>query len=548
MLRPDLSPLPPSPANGDRAPERAPDLSPARANNIATCRQRAETRLRTYTIGTKIHREYIIAVHRHLRPVRGTTSRVAFSIVYALLLVAVLMWVLQQPHPRASAHQTGQATALPLSLIQNLVDAVSQEAIAQHIQYLQDDPNTPGPDSLGTRYSYSPGLAHAAEYIGQQFAGLGLAVEYDEFLHNGTVMTNVVATLPGIGAGSGGIYIVGAHFDSIGLRTPNWNSQTDPAPGADDNASGTSVVLELARVLSQERFAHTLRFITFSGEEQGLWGSAHYAWEAQLTGQDIQGMINLDMVSWDSDGNRVMEIHAGTGVASIALAEAWEAALVEYDLNLVPQTWTLGATTRSDHASFWARGYPAILLIEDAFGSDSDFNAFYHTTSDTFDKLDMSYSVDFARATVATLADLADPIAPDVGVSKSGPAMVSPGSVFSYTLAYSNTGTETATGVLLTEALPEGLIYLSDDSGLPRSDLGPGIIAWQVGALAPDEGASFNLVVALDVGVQPGTLLTNTVEIGGVEPEAKLVNNIATSAVTAGLVRRIYLPLVSAWK
>ena len=97
----------------------------------------------------------------------------------------------------------------------------------------------------------------------------------------------------------------------------------DVAPGADDNASGTAAVLEAARVLSQYRFKHTLRFVTFAAEEQGLIGSYYYVAEARSAGTPIGGAINLDMIAWDSDDDDAMDIHAGTRSDSQALGAAF---------------------------------------------------------------------------------------------------------------------------------------------------------------------------------------------------------------------------------
>lgn len=415
---------------------------------------------------------------------------------------------LQQRSPAGGGEWTASlvTSATP---IQAMVDAVSQTQLSDYIQHLQDDPDLPGLDAQGTRYTYSSGLAVAADYISQHFISAGLTVDYSVLIHGQTHITTVVGTLPGLDPTDDEILIVGAHYDSYS------NDPLNRAPGADDNASGTAAVMEAARVLAGHRFRKTLRFITFGGEEQGLWGSQDYAQRAYNRGDNIVGVINLDMVGWDSDSDRVMEVHAGTRVpASSALAEAWTSALAEYDLNLVPQILTVGATSASDHASFWAWGYPAVLLIEDASGYGSDFNPYYHSVADTFVKLDMSYAVDFARATVATLAELAEPWGPNLAVSKSGPTMVFAGSDITYTLTYSNAGTEQASGVLLTDTYTTGLTYVGDDSGLVHTEPFPNTLVWSLNDVATDTAQAFVVTMTAASELSSGTVVTNTLLIG----------------------------------
>lgn len=284
--------------------------------------------------------------------------------------------------------------------IQAMVDAVSPTLLIQHICKLQDDDSADYCNEQGTRYSYaSAKLNEAAQYIYRQYKALGIRVTYEPFTHNSTVMTNVVAELPGIGATSDHIYILCAHYDSTS------NDPYHIAPGADDNASGSAAVLEAARVLSRYAFSHTLRFIHFAGEEQGLLGSTHYAAQAAQRGDVIVGVINLDMIAYESvpPNDHIVEIHAGTNPASIAIADALINQITKYGLLLYPEKITNGATGRSDHASFWNQGYPAILCIEDF----QDFNPYYHSTKDTLSRLQPQMMVEFTKACIATLAELA---------------------------------------------------------------------------------------------------------------------------------------------
>ena len=93
--------------------------------------------------------------------------------------------------------------------------------------------------------------------------------------------------------------IVSAHYDSINLRATGDKAAEAPAPGADDDASGTAVVLELARVMSQYHFRKTIVFIAFAGEELGFVGSTRYASRAKANHEQIEAVFNNDIVGSD---------------------------------------------------------------------------------------------------------------------------------------------------------------------------------------------------------------------------------------------------------
>jgi uncharacterized repeat protein (TIGR01451 family) len=390
--------------------------------------------------------------------------------------------------------------------VQTLVDSVSQTHIYTTVLNLQDNDTIPGWDAERSRYTYAPELAIERDYIRDRMEALGLDVRYQDFNLGGTSLDNVEGVLDGWGLGGDTIYIACAHYDSIS------NAPYGTAPGADDNASGVAAVLEAARVLTQHRYRHTLRFVTFAAEEQGLYGSYYYVVEARSAGTDIGGAINLDMIAWDSDENNIMEIHAGTQSDSQALGTAFLNANATYGLSLAPEYITNGATRASDHARFWSQGYPAILVIEDF----QDFNPYYHKTSDTLDKLNLPYATKFVQATVATLAELAEILPPGVNVEHGGPAMVMPGRLTSLVIQYANPGPNPAAGVVITDTLGPGLTYVEDNSGYPVTQPGGGTIVWQIGDVAPYSRGSFVVTATVGAALPVGTHLTSTVEITGV--------------------------------
>jgi uncharacterized repeat protein (TIGR01451 family) len=418
-------------------------------------------------------------------------------------------------------------------LIHSLVNSVSQTQIYTTILNLQDDDSIPGWDAERSRYSYSPELVIERDYIRGRMEVLGLDVRYHSFSLGTETLDNIEGTLSGWEAGSGTVYIACAHYDSI---SEDWDNA---APGADDNASGTAAVLEAARILSQYRFKHTLRFVTFAAEEQGLIGSYYYAAEARSAGTNIGGVINHDMIAWDSDGDGVMEIHAGTRSDSQALSSAFLDAMDAYSISLTPRYVTWGATTRSDHARFWNQAYPAMLAIEDL----RDYNPYYHTTGDTLDKLDLLFARKFVQTTVATLAELAEIIPPGVRVEQSGPGGVVTGTLAKLTITYSDPGPDAASGVVMTETLSPGLTYVEDSSGFSMTQPASGTIVWQVGDLMPHTRSSFVVSVWVASDLPAGAVVSSTLDIRGVTTWDDSGDNRATwiGAVT---YPRLYLPLV----
>jgi hypothetical protein len=117
-----------------------------------------------------------------------------------------------------------------------------------------------------------------------------------------TTISNVIATLKGT-ASPERFYVITGHLDS---RVTDVLNFTSDAPGADDDASGVAIVLELARLFATRQFPGTLVFATVAGEEQGLYGSAFMAAQMNAAGDDVQGMFSNDIVgaSQAFDGTR----------------------------------------------------------------------------------------------------------------------------------------------------------------------------------------------------------------------------------------------------
>ena len=282
----------------------------------------------------------------------------------------------------------------------------------------------------------------ATQYVSDELRSMGLDVHFEPWDAYFAAGRNVVAELAG-GARATEILLVTAHVDDMPAG--------GPAPGADDNASGVTGLLEVARVLQGHRFERTIRFVVTTGEEQGLYGSRAYASLLTARHEDAVAVLNLDMIAWDSTGGPVVNLHTRLPgnpgyAADTAVANLFQDVVGWYGLSRVlsPRIVSDGEIA-SDHSSFWAAGIPGILAIEDDL---DDFDPAYHSIYDRAFRLNFEYFANLVRATAGTVAHLAG--APTSGErSFVVPVILSApgagGSYFSSQLAVTNHGTAGAT-------------------------------------------------------------------------------------------------------
>lgn len=244
--------------------------------------------------------------------------------------------------------------------------------------------------TITSRNKNYPGNNIAAAYLKEKLQGYGLNTFEQSFSATGKNIYAVKqgTTFPNLK------YIICGHFDSM----PNGAI----APGADDNASGTALVIEAARILKDIPTKYTIVFALWDEEEQGLIGSKFYADSASRNSENIAGVLNFDMIAYDGNGDGLMEIH--TRASSITLSDKMIETNNIYGIGLVSSIINPGLTS-SDHSSFWNRNYQAILLIENYFG---DFNPRYHTTGDRIQYFNGPYFLKCAKLGLGTLAALAD--------------------------------------------------------------------------------------------------------------------------------------------
>ncbi len=349
--------------------------------------------------------------------------------------------------------------------IHDIVEAVNEDSLTSTIQTYED---------YVTRLCVTDQFHDSCEWTRDKFMSYGIDAQVEEFdfTFYGTPYTswNVVGEKPGI-IEPDVIVIICGHLDSITMSNP-----FETAPGADDNGSGSAAVVEAARVLSEQDFRYTIRFICFGAEELGLIGSDIYAQEAAANGDSIIAVVNLDMILYAPEGLRQLFVPYNT--ISEELAMNMEAITATYVPELELNVQYSPGTTYSDHASFWQQGYPALLGIEQGV----DQNPYYHQENDLLANY-MEYfpfGTECAKAAIATVAVYADPLgegiqegSPDTGlIISAGP--IPAASTLSVILGgfsgplgltlYDMTGR----GVASTTAEEGASMVSIDVSGLPR--------------------------------------------------------------------------------
>lgn len=208
---------------------------------------------------------------------------------------------------------------------------------------------------------------------------------------------NVVAYIPGE---TEEYVIVGAHYDHLGLggQYSLAPSQTGTIhPGADDNASGTAGVIELARWFStQPKQKRGILFLSFAGEEQGLLGSSYYAGHPDLPLNQAVAMINLDMIGRIRDA----KIYVGGVASGSSFRPLLEQIAPNYELKM-DYAGSGSSDSSSDHTSFLAKQVPVLFFFS---GLHSD----YHKPSDTWDKIDAPAAAGLLRLIADVAGHLRD--------------------------------------------------------------------------------------------------------------------------------------------
>jgi hypothetical protein len=272
------------------------------------------------------------------------------------------------------------------SVIQQMVDIVSVDSIWHYIAVLQNM----------ERYTTNSSAINCSNYLKDFFQNLGFDTVYFHTWQSGYI-PNVIAVKYGM-LYPDEIYLVGGHYDVY----------TSSAPGADDNGSGSAAIMEIARVMSPLSFKRTLKYVLFSGEELGLLGSAAYASQASSSGDNILGMINMDMIAYVEPGD-IIDVDVVKNTASQDLYNAYVLTTQTYVPTLPVVIGSLPWGASSDHVSFWNNGFKAIFPFEDT----NDYSPYIHSSQDILgisanNQILAELGTKSVAAALASFAEMAD--------------------------------------------------------------------------------------------------------------------------------------------
>lgn len=305
-----------------------------------------------------------------------------------------------------SLHMPGKTHRGPLAPL-TAKEAGIRARLATHVEALAG--------RIGERNIWRyPALVAAADYIDTTLSELGYQLTDEPFESQGRLVRNIVAEKRGESAAAD-IVLVGAHYDSV-----------RGSPGANDNGSGVAALLELARLLTQERLARTVRFVAFVNEEAPFaysseMGSLVHARGAQARAERIRAMLSLETIGYYSDAPGSQHypfplslFYPDTAnfigfVGNLASRDLVRRALRSFRQTTafpaegaaVP-AWIRGVGW-SDHWSFWQAGYPAIMVTDTAFFRYAQ----YHTEGDTADRIDYERTARVVGGLARVIATLA---------------------------------------------------------------------------------------------------------------------------------------------
>jgi hypothetical protein len=295
--------------------------------------------------------------------------------VLILLFAAGALFGLRQPKGWSNSD-----CAPAMKQIQSTLAAISPDSIKAELNALCE---------IRTREFSSKGALRAALHISGALMDSGLDVQHQYVRTSGgggnsAVLTNVVARFPQVESADS-ILLLCAHFDAIA------GMPGESAPGADDNASGCAILLEIARVLSRladEGANLNIELVFFGGEEDSFIGSRAFVDGFEKSGRRLIGAINMDMVGYDREGPKdfvVFTNRASHRIADILQDCSSRLAYLRCDT-------TITAAANSDHGSFWNKGLRAVSVWE---GYDHD--PYYHSMLDEPEILSPKFMAGIAR-------------------------------------------------------------------------------------------------------------------------------------------------------
>jgi len=278
---------------------------------------------------------------------------------------------------------------------------ISIENLKGHVKSIHFDRNP---------YDHYLELEQAAKYIEKEFLKTGLEVKEDSFQWEGRSYKNIVAEKKGATFPQR-VFILGAHYDTV-----------PGSPGADDNASGIAVLLEVARKIRTAHINGSVRFIAFSLEEYNFIGSAHYVEKLKKGEEEILGMVSLEMVGFTGPKqnyppplNPKYYPNVGDFIAIVGnerskellenICRSFKTHIPQLPLEflIVPGKGEGMEEVRlSDHSPFWDHGFPALMVTDTSFLRNPN----YHLPSDTLETLNFEFMREVAMGIYCSIIEL----------------------------------------------------------------------------------------------------------------------------------------------
>lgn len=279
---------------------------------------------------------------------------------------------------------------------------VKVDSAADDKQQMLEDVSFLASDSLKGRDTGSEGERLAADYIVERFESLGLTPQGDsasylqEFVFIPKANPHVMEVEDSTSIGMGTVkevrgnnvvalidnnapqtVIIGAHYDHLGMGSESslFRGEPEPHNGADDNASGVAVMLELAERLKDGPKNNNYLFIAFSGEEKGLWGSNYYCKNPTYPLEKSNYMINMDMVGRLKEDNKL-------AINGVGTSPEWMPVLESIQVDSIALVTTESGVGPSDHTSFYLQDIPVLHFFT---GQHED----YHKPTDDVEKINV---------------------------------------------------------------------------------------------------------------------------------------------------------------
>ena len=230
----------------------------------------------------------------------------------------------------------------------------------------------------------------ATKYLVQKLSGFGYQPSVIQCVNNTSNVENVISEISGNTFPEKRI-IICAHYDSEGFG--------EFGTGADDNASGCAVVIELARILKSYKPNRTIVFAFWDAEEWGLIGSKCYAKSAKEENKLIEAVINIDMIGYDPNNKNKSKVNIRTTGQNLELWKQIKYLKLLYSINLNLDSINL-QQSGSDMLSFWNNGYNGVSFAED------ESNPYYHSEQDKIEHLNFEYLLENSKLVTALLIQL----------------------------------------------------------------------------------------------------------------------------------------------